>query len=253
MSEHAPTAHAQAGATRAGETHGEELEVARAAHSLTQQLEALLIVAEEPLDAQTLAAAVARPVPDVRAALARLQAEYDGVIDPGVTGPGASAGPGLEGSGEAGSGSNAGGGAERVEGAQGSFAPRGFELREVPTGFRFYVRASLDAVVADFVRQERSARLSQAALETLAVIAYRQPVTRGQVAQIRAVNVDSVVRTLLSHSLVAEVGRHEETGATLYGTTAVLLDKLGISDIAELPHISPLLDDGAQGFEHEVL
>lgn len=214
MSEHAPGQHAPAGsASSADMTETDELAAARAAHSLSQQLEALLIVADEPLDASTLAAAVLRPVTEVRAVLAQLQAEYDDV----------------------------------------SGAPRGFELREVPTGFRFYVRASLDAVVADFVQQERSARLSQAALETLAVIAYRQPVTRGQVAQIRAVNVDSVVRTLLSHGLVAEVGRHEETGATLYGTTAVLLDKLGINDIAELPHISPLLDDGAEGFEHEVL
>lgn len=214
MSEHAPVQHAPDGsASSADMTDTDELAAARAAHSLSQQLEALLIVADEPLDASTLAAAVSRPVTEVRATLAQLQAEYDGA------------------SGE----------------------PRGFELREVPTGFRFYVRASLDAVVADFVQQERSARLSQAALETLAVIAYRQPVTRGQVAQIRAVNVDSVVRTLLSHGLVAEVGRHEETGATLYGTTAVLLDKLGINDIAELPHISPLLDDGAEGFEHEVL
>lgn len=192
----------------------DELAAARARHSLAQQLEALLIVAEVPLDAATLAAALDRPVREVRAALNALRADYDG-------------GAGSE--------------------------PRGFELREVSGGFRFYVRATLDPLVAEFVQQERSAKLSQAALETLAVIAYRQPVTRGQVAQIRAVNVDSVVRTLLSHNLIDEVGRHEETGATLYGTTAVLLDRLGIGDISELPHISPLLDDGAEGFEHEVL
>lgn len=192
----------------------DELATARARHSLAQQLEALLIVAEEPLDAATLAAALDRPVREVRAALETLRADYDG---------------------DAGS------------------EPRGFELREVSGGFRFYVRATLDPLVAEFVQQERSAKLSQAALETLAVIAYRQPVTRGQVAQIRAVNVDSVVRTLLSHNLIEEAGRHEETGATLYGTTAVLLDRLGIGDISELPHISPLLDDGADGFEHEGL
>ncbi|MBP1325932.1 segregation and condensation protein B [Leucobacter exalbidus] len=212
-----------------------ELATVRSTHSLTQQLEALLIVAEQPQDAIALAAAVDRPVAEVRAALAALIADYDGV--------------GLqEGSGAAGarSGSSAEPGSVARE-------PRGFELREVSGGFRFYVRASLDLVVADAVRQERSAKLSQAALETLAVIAYRQPVTRGQVAQIRAVNVDSVVRTLLSHSLIEEAGHHEETGATLYGTTDVLLDRLGIGDISELPHISPLLDDGAEGFEHELL
>lgn len=192
----------------------DELATARATHSLGQQLEALLIVAEEPLDAVALGAALDRPVREVRAALAALRADYDG---------------------------------------EAASAPRGFELREVSGGFRFYVRASLDPLVAEFVQQERSAKLSQAALETLAVIAYRQPVTRGQVAQIRAVNVDSVVRTLLSHNLIEEAGRHEETGATLYGTTAVLLDRLGIGDISELPHISPLLDDGAEGFEHEGL
>lgn len=216
----------------------DELLTARATHSLTQQLEALLIVAEESLDEVTLAAALDRPLHEVRAALKQLRDDYDGLIsnDSG-------AGPGADEPGDSGSGSHGNRARE----------PRGFELREVSGGYRFYVRASLDSVVADFMRQERSAKLSQAALETLAVIAYRQPVTRGQVAQIRAVNVDSVVRTLLSHSLVEEVGRHEETGATLYGTTAVLLDRLGIGDISELPHISPLLDDGAEGFEHEVL
>lgn len=202
-----------------------ELEYARETHPLEQQLEALLIVAEEPLDAVALAAATAHPVREVQAAVARLRADYDGV-------------PHGAGSGSA---------------ALRPSVQRGFELREVTGGYRFYVRSSLDPVVSDFVRQERTAKLSQAALETLAVIAYRQPITRGQVAQIRAVNVDSVVRTLLSHSLVEEVGRHEETGATLYGTTSVLLDRLGIGDIAELPHISPLLDDGAEGFEHEML
>lgn len=210
-----------------------ELAHARETHSLAQQLEALLIVAEEPLDAVILAAATDRPVREVRAAIDRLRADYDG----------AGSGSGIAELGEAGSGSA----------GSPECAPRGFELREVSGGFRFYVRASLDPVVSDFVRQERSAKLSQAALETLAVIAYRQPVTRGQIAQIRAVNVDSVVRTLLSHSLVEEVGRHEETGATLYGTTAVLLDRLGIGDVSELPHISPLLDDGAEGFEQEML
>jgi segregation and condensation protein B len=93
------------------------------------------------------------------------------------------------------------------------------------------------------VGTQAPARLSQAALETLAVIAYKQPVSRGQVASIRAVNVDSVVRTLLARGLVTEVGTDPETGAILYGTTDALLVNLGINSIDELPHISPLLDD----------
>lgn len=210
-----------------------ELAVARATFSLAQQLEALLIVAAEPQDAMTLAGVLDRPVAEVRAALKALVADYDGVI--GGNGGGA--------------GGGAGSGSRSVPEPR---APRGFELREESGGYRFYVRAALDVVVASAVQQERNMRLSQAALETLAVIAYRQPVTRGQIAQIRAVNVDSVVRTLLSHSLIEEAGHHEETSATLYGTTDVLLDRLGIGDIAALPHISPLLDDGADGFEHEL-
>ncbi|MGH7291403.1 MAG: segregation/condensation protein A [Myxococcota bacterium] len=89
----------------------------------------------------------------------------------------------------------------------------------------------------------------QAALETLAVIAYKQPVTRGQVASIRAVNVDSVVRTLLARGLITEEFTDAETGAIHYGTTDALLVNLGINSLDELPHISPLLDDGADGFD----
>ena len=197
---------------------------ARAEHTLEQQLEALLIVADEPLSAVALATATDRPVKEVRAALARLVADFDGA-------------------------SAAGAGAS--EGAARS--PRGFELREVAGGYRFYVRESLDPVIADFVQQQTPARLSQAALETLAVIAYRQPISRGAIASIRAVNVDSVVRTLLGRGLVTEVGQDPVTGATLYGTSDALLGHLGIGDISELPPISPLLDDGSEGFEHEQL
>ncbi|RRD61341.1 SMC-Scp complex subunit ScpB [Leucobacter sp. OH1287] len=128
---------------------------------------------------------------------------------------------------------------------------RGFELREVGGGWRFYVRAEFDPLIADFTQNSGSARLSQAALETLAVIAYKQPISRGSVAAIRAVNVDSVVRTLVARGLIEEVGNDSETGAILYGTTAALLEHLGINDISELPPIAPLLDDGSEGFEHE--
>lgn len=201
-----------------------ELERARAAHSLSQQLEALLIVADEPLSAVALATATDRPVREVRAALSALVAEFNGE----AVGSGAA--------GDAGEGAGAG-------------SPRGFELREVAGGYRFYVRESLDPVVADFVQQQSPSRLSQAALETLSVIAYRQPISRGAIASIRAVNVDSVVRTLLGRGLVTEVGQDGETGAILYGTSDALLGYLGIGDISELPPISPLLDEPTEGFD----
>ena len=211
---------------------------ARAEHTLAQQLEALLIVADEPLSAVALATATDRPVREVRAALAALVADFNG-----------GAGGGTAGGAGGGSGSGAGSGS----GTDGAPAGRGFELREVAGGYRFYVRASLDPVVADFVQQQTPSRLSQAALETLSVIAYRQPISRGAIASIRAVNVDSVVRTLLARGLVTEVGHDPETGATLYGTSDALLGYLGLGDISELPPIAPLLDDGSEGFDHEQL
>lgn len=128
-------------------------------------------------------------------------------------------------------------------------AGRGFELREVGGGWRLYVRSAYDELVRDFVLTQSPSRLSQAALETLAVIAYKQPVSRSAVAAVRAVNVDSVVRTLVSRGLITEVDSDPETGATLYGTTDLLLTQLGINSIDELPKVAPLLDDGADGFD----
>ncbi|MDN3312059.1 SMC-Scp complex subunit ScpB [Microbacterium oryzae] len=180
------------------------------ASSIAQRLEAILVVADQPLGVVSLAAAVGAPAAEVRAALAELVADYDG---------------------------------------EGDGPRRGFELREVGGGWRMYVRAEFDDLVADFVGGQVPVRLSQAALETLAVIAYKQPVTRSQVAAIRAVNVDSVVRTLLTRGLISEMYADPETGATTYGTTDLLLQKLGITSLEELPPISPLLDDGADGFE----
>ena len=119
------------------------------------------------------------------------------------------------------------------------------------SGWRMYGREEFDDLVSDFVGTQAPSRLSQAALETLAVIAYKQPVTRGQVAAIRAVNVDSVVRTLLSRGLITEVFTDPDTGAIHYGTTDALLVNLGINSLDELPHISSLLDDGADGFAGE--
>jgi segregation and condensation protein B len=173
-------------------------------HAVARKLEAILLVVEEPQSLVALATAVGEPVPAVRQAIEGLVADYDG---------------------------EAGG------------PRRGFELREVGGGWRLYVREDFDDLVADFVNTQAPSRLSQAALETLAVIAYKQPVSRGQVASIRAVNVDSVVRTLVARGLVTEVGNDPETGAILYGTTDALLVNLGINALDELPHISPLLDD----------
>ncbi|GAA3777446.1 SMC-Scp complex subunit ScpB [Microbacterium kribbense] len=171
---------------------------------VARRLEAILLVVDEPQSLVALATAVSAPVPAVRQAIEGLVADYDGQT----------------------------GGPER-----------GFELREVGGGWRLYVREDYDDLVTEFVNTQAPSRLSQAALETLAVIAYKQPVSRGQVAAIRAVNVDSVVRTLLSRGLVTEVGTDPETGAIHYGTTDALLTGLGINSLEELPHIAPLLDD----------
>ncbi|WP_240745092.1 MULTISPECIES: SMC-Scp complex subunit ScpB [unclassified Microbacterium] len=177
---------------------------------LSERIEAILLIVDEPLGLVALAAAVGSPLPAVRQTLETLVDDYDG---------------------------------------KGKGPRRGFELREVGGGWRLYVREDLDSLVAEFVGGQAPARLSQAALETLAVIAYKQPVTRSQVASIRAVNVDSVVRTLLARGLITELFADSETGAINYGTTDALLQHLGINSLDELPPISPLLDDGADGFD----
>lgn len=120
---------------------------------------------------------------------------------------------------------------------------RGFDLREVAGGWRFYTRAECAEVVERFVLDGQQARLTQAALETLAVVAYRQPVSRGRVAAVRGVNVDGVVRTLLARGLVEEAGHDPESGATLYRTTAYFLERLGLRDLSELPDLAPLLPE----------
>jgi segregation and condensation protein B len=173
-------------------------------------LEAILMIADEPQSVVGLAAGIGRPVADVRAGLAALVADYDG-----ETG-----GP-----------------------------RRGFELREVGGGWRLYVREDFDEIVRDVVHTQNPAKLSQAALETLAVIAYKQPISRGAIASIRAVNVDSVVRTLLGRGLITEAFTDSETGAIHYATTELLLTQLGINSLDDLPKISPLLDDGSRGFD----
>ncbi len=120
---------------------------------------------------------------------------------------------------------------------------RGFELREVGGGWRLYTRTSCAAVVERFVVDGQQARLTQAALETLAVVAYRQPVSRSRISAVRGVNVDGVIRTLVSRGLVEESGSEPESGALLYRTTSVFLERVGLRSLDELPELGPLLPD----------
>ena len=177
---------------------------------LDRALEAILMVADEPQTLVAMGAALSTPISAIRKAIARLVADFDGV--------------------------------------DGTIR-RGFELREVAGGWRMYVRTEFDEVARDFVLTQNPSKLSQAALETLAVIAYKQPISRASIASIRAVNVDSVVRTLVARGLISEAYTDSETGAIHYETTATMLAHLGINSIAELPKISPLLDDGTDGFD----
>jgi segregation and condensation protein B len=177
---------------------------------LARDIEAVMMVLDEPMSVIALASALEAPISAVTEALGDLVADYDGRL----------------------------GGVER-----------GFELREVSAGWRLYVRPRFDEVVTRVVSSQAPAKLSQAALETLAVIAYKQPVTRGHVSAIRAVNVDSVIRTLLSRGLIRESHTDSETGAIFYVTTETLLGELGLESIDQLPPLSPLLDDGAGGFD----
>lgn len=120
-------------------------------------------------------------------------------------------------------------------------AGRGFELRSVAGGWRLYTRPDCAPYVERFVLDGQSARLTQAALETLAVIAYRQPVTRSRVSAVRGVNVDGVIRTLLARGLITESGQDDDTGGILYRTTPLLLERLGLQSLEELPSLAPLL------------
>ena len=188
-------------------------ETVAAPGEVERSLEAILMIADEPQTLVSLATALGVAVAAVRQSIERLVADYDG-----------------------------------QGGGTGGSIRRGFELREVGGGWRIYVRGEYDDVVRDFVLTQNPTRLSQAALETLAVIAYKQPISRGAVASIRAVNVDSVVRTLLGRGLITEAFTDSETGAIHYATTDLTLIQLGINSIDELPAISPLLSDGSDGF-----
>ncbi len=172
-------------------------------------LEAILMVVDEPTSVVTLAQVLERPKAEVAEAVSELAEEY-------------------------------------------TVQRRGFELREVGlggdgehTGWRVYSRAECAPVVERFVRDGQQAKLTQAALETLAVVAYRQPVSRSKVSAIRGVNCDGVMRTLLARGLVEEYGSDLETGAVLYQTTWFFLERMGLKSLEELPELAPLLPSAA--------
>ncbi|HEV2780024.1 MAG TPA: SMC-Scp complex subunit ScpB [Actinophytocola sp.] len=120
---------------------------------------------------------------------------------------------------------------------------RGIDLRHVGGGWRFYTRDRFAPFVEKLLLDGQRSRLTRAALETLAVIAYRQPVTRQRVAAVRGVNVDGVIRTLLARGLIEETGTDSETGGILYRTTELFLERIGLSSLDELPPIAPLLPE----------
>lgn len=120
---------------------------------------------------------------------------------------------------------------------------RGFELRNVAGGWRFYTRDEYAAAVERFVLDGQQARLTQAALETMAVVAYRQPISRSRVSAIRGVNVDGVMRTLVTRGLVEEAGTEKESGAILYATSNYFLERMGLSGIDDLPDLAPYLPE----------
>ena len=180
------------------ESEGEALSIPLA--DLRPALEAVLMVADQPLDEISLATAVGYPVSEVLEALGSLAGEYDQAM-------------------------------------------RGFELRNVAGGWRYYTREEFAPVVERFVLEGQQARLTQAALETLAVVAYKQPVSRSRVSAIRGVNVDGVMRTLLTRGLVEEAGNDAETGAHLYRTSTYFLERIGITSLDELPELAPFVPD----------
>ncbi|WP_435824328.1 SMC-Scp complex subunit ScpB [Microbispora amethystogenes] len=128
---------------------------------------------------------------------------------------------------------------------------RGFDLRELAGGWRFYTRAECAALVERFVRDGQQARLTQAALETLAVVAYRQPISRARVAAVRGVSSDGVMRTLVARGLVEEAGTDPESQAVLYRTTSYFLERLGLRSLDELPELAPFLPDDVEILEEQ--
>lgn len=163
-------------------------------------VEALLLLAEEPLTEIRLAQALDVGVREVSACLAELAAFYE------ETG-------------------------------------RGFELRQLAGGWRYYTREEHADLIASYLLDGQQARLSQAALETLAVVAYQQPISRSRISAIRGVSVDAVIRTLLARGLLREAGHDEESGAVVFATTSHFLERMGLRSLDELPPLAPHLPD----------
>ncbi|WP_438803784.1 SMC-Scp complex subunit ScpB [Micromonospora fiedleri] len=125
-------------------------------------------------------------------------------------------------------------------------AGHGFDLRRAAGGWRLYTRPEYASYVERFILDGQSVRLTQAALETLAVVAYKQPVTRSRISAIRGVNCDGVIRTLVSRGLVEECGTESDSGAYLYRTTTMFLEKLGLNSLDDLPPLAPFLPDDVE-------
>lgn len=177
-------------------------------------IEAILAVADVPVSVREFSAALIVSERAVETALDELDREYNG-YDDGTT----------------------------------VHEPRGFELRQVGGGWRLYSREDFSPWVGRFVVGAQSTKLTRAALETLAVIAYQQPATRSYIAQVRGVSVDAAVRNLLHRGLITETVP-DETGATQYITTDTLLEKLGLNSLDELPALAPYLPDPAEVNDH---
>lgn len=180
-------------------------------------IEAILAVAEAPVSVRELSAALIVSERAVEHAIDQLYREYNGE--------------------ESGYGEDE----NRV-----APEPRGFQLRNIAGGWKLYARDDFAPWVARFVTRSKSATLSKPAYETLAVIAYQQPVTRARVASIRGVNADAAIRQLLQRQLIREAGREAGNGATLYETTELLLAKLGLNSLEELPALAPFLPDDTE-------
>lgn len=186
-------------------------------------LEAVLMVADRPLTEAELAELLEVDAVVISRVLHELAAEYDG--KPRSTYQA----------------NTDDGNRDQANTDQGFSARRGFQLRRVGGGWRIGARQEHRELVSRFVLEGQTAKLSAAATETLAIIAYRQPVSRARIASIRGVNADGVVRTLMTRGLIEQVATDEVTGAGLFGTTPVLLERLGVDSLEELPDLSPLL------------
>jgi segregation and condensation protein B len=177
-----------------------EVPAVRSPQDVSGDVEALLLLAEEPISEDALAEAIDVPRSVIEECLAELMAFYD------ETG-------------------------------------RGFELRQLGGGWRYYTREEHADLVARYALAPQQSKLSQAALETLAVVAYSQPISRGRISAVRGVNVDGVIRTLVARGLITEAGHDAESGAVVFATTPYFLERMGLRTLDELPELAPHLPE----------